>query len=158
MADPTDLLLQIRDVHEPVPPESSSALLFGLAILSALLLLVIGLGWLRWRRHSLNRQLRDEIQHIKTSAQPNNQSLYQLAVLLRKTMHHLHGDVINALDGDMWLAKLDATFNTQYFTQGRGMVFGKTLYEANSARKADVPLLCDDVDKMISNIRLNTRK
>jgi len=155
MDDPAQLLLQLRDIHEPAAPESGSALLLGLLILGLLALLLFGVGWLYWRSRRLNRVVRAEIQQVKsTQHMKNNTALYRLAVILRRTMYHLHGDKINQLDGEHWLRKLDTSFHTTYFTEGLGSVFGNTLYKAAQPTDSEVSQLCSDLDSLIKRASL----
>jgi len=145
MSDTTELLDSIRDIHVPPPPESSSALLLGL--------LGLFIVFLR-RRTRVNRSLQKELQTIRSK--PQKTALVELAVLLRRVMHHLHGDKINLLQGQLWLDALDATFNTRFFTKGDGSVFGNALYDTAGSNQPDTRALCSHISKLIGKTNLNT--
>jgi len=50
MTDATDLLLNLKDIHEPIAPATSSALVLGLSILLSVLILCCVAGYWFWRR------------------------------------------------------------------------------------------------------------
>jgi len=72
-------------------------------------------------------------------------------------MHHIHGDSINQLEDANWLNLLDSTFSTTYFSQGRGVIFGTTMYRAPDKHSPDTQRLCDDLHALISRIRMPLR-
>lgn len=154
MNDPTELLLQLRDIHQPPAPTDSSGVFLALMILGTILLLLLLAGIMYWRRQALKRSVRAEIRQVKTLETNTNNALHQLAVILRRTMHHIHGDTINQLDNERWLQKLDSTFNTRFFTQGQGSVFGHTLYQPRQADSVDTAQLCNELDMLLKKISL----
>ncbi len=161
MSDAAELLLDLKDIHEPVAPATSSALLLGLFSLMVILAMLGLIAYFIWRRNTLNRILQQELAQI--GEQKHEHALHQLAVLLRRTMHYLHGDSINQLQNEQWLALLDKTFTTNYFSEGRGSVFGETLYQPHQrntqpASSADTKQLCRDLHKLIGRIRLGSGK
>jgi len=155
MSKTTELLDSVRDIQEPVPPESSSALVLGLVALLIVLLTIAALVTLHKRRNKINRELRSELQAIE-SDQPET-ALVKIAVILRRVMHHIHGDKINHLEGNQWLDALNSTFSTRYFTQGNGVVLGNTLYNTTSLSKTDTRALARDVSKLISKTRFDKK-
>ena len=154
MSDTTELLDSIRDIHVPPPPESSSALLLGLLGLFIVLFVIVAAGLFLRRRTRVNRSLQKELQTIRSK--PQKTALVELAVLLRRVMHHLHGDKINLLQGQLWLDALDATFNTRFFTKGDGSVFGNALYDTAGSNQPDTRALCSHISKLIGKTNLNT--
>ena len=158
MSDPAELLLQLRDIHQPPAPADSSGVFLAFVILGILLLLIVFASLIYWRRQALNRSVRAELQQLKAlSASNSSLALHQLAVILRRMMHHIHGDTINQLENDRWLQKLDSTFNTRFFTQGQGVVFGEALYRSVQADSIDTTQLCDELDALIRKTRLQPR-
>lgn len=148
----TELLDSVRDIHEPAPPASSSALVMGLlAVLIAVFLLAAIIAVFR-RRKIVNRELQHELQRIET--QPADTALQSLAILLRRTMHYMHGDTINQLENQPWLEALSNTFNTTYFTQGKGRIFGDALYKRTELTKSDTKTLCRDISRLIGKTRI----
>lgn len=155
MTDTADLLLDLKDIHEPLAPATSSALLLIVVVLCSVFMVIGFLGYLLWRRKTLNRSLQHELASIKY--QSDQSALHQLAVLLRRVMHHVHGDAINKLQNEQWLDSLDSTFATDYFKNGRGSVFGESLYRAHETTPetdVDIQQLCADLHKLIGRVRL----
>jgi len=76
-------------------------------------------------------------------------------------MHHLHGDSINHLQNKQWLDALDATFATNYFSKGRGSIFGESLYRpidlAQPETCPDTQQLNNDLQKLIGRTKLRLR-
>jgi len=156
MSDAAELLLDLKDIHEPLAPATSSALILGLTAVAGVLAMATLIAYLLWRRKSLNRVLQQEISLIRTQA--DEIGLHQLAVLLRRVMHHMHGDSINQLQNEQWLNRLDNTFTTKYFSQGRGTVFGESLYQPNNnahrITNTNLQQLCTDLHKLIGRTQL----
>ncbi len=160
MSDAAELLQDLKDIHEPLAPATSSALLVALFVLMAILVFLGVIAYMLWRRKALNRMLQQEIMLI--GKQDRARVLHQLAVLLRRVMHYLHGDSINHLQNEQWLASLDKTFSTNYFSEGRGAVFGEYLYRPNTQTspqsEPDTTQLCNDLYKLIGRVRIRPRK
>jgi len=161
MNDAAKLLQDLKDIHEPLAPATSSALLLALFALMGILAILGVIGYLLWRRKTLNRQLQQELKQI--GKQRHEQALHQLAVLLRRVMHYLNGDSINQLQNEQWLALLDKTFTTNYFSEGRGAVFGEALYRpyqsnAKPGSHPDTQQICMDLHKLIGRTRLRPCK
>jgi len=162
MADATEILLELKDIHEPLAPATSSTWLLALIALVGILSLIGLFSCLIWRRKSLNRSLQKELALISIHKYEHEHRLHQLAVLLRRVMHHLHGDSINQLQNDQWLDSLDKTFKTNYFSEGRGSVFGKSLYQPNATTwpdtYPDTQQICSDLHRLIGSVRLRSRQ
>jgi len=160
MTDAADLLLDLKDIHEPLAPATSSAFLLILFVLLGGLMLLGVIGYFLYRRKSLNRQLQQELVLIRDYK--HDRALPQLATLLRRVMHHIHGDAINQLQNEQWLNSLDSTFSTNYFSAGRGSVFGEALYRPYDASapgaQPDTQLLCSDLHKLIGRTKLSPTK
>ncbi len=175
MDDPNQLLQQLRDIQEPLPPTDSSGVLLGLMLLGLFAILLGCAYWVHWKKASINRILCKEIQHIKNQTKiaqstanlnrsnrqnvtnkhiSNRNAIHQLATILRRTLHHLHGDEVNLLEGQPWLDKLDSTFGTRFFTQGNGTIFGHDLYKKHQSSQLDVSRLCDDLTRLYKPVAL----
>jgi len=156
MSDAAELLLDLKDIQEPIAPATSAAWLLGLFILAACVLIVALFAYLFWRRKALNRALQQELLGIRELDQ--HHGLHQLAVLLRRIMHYMHGDSINQLQNEQWLAHLDNSFSTNYFSEGRGAIFGEVLYQPNNptnpSARTNIPQLCNDLHKLIGRAHL----
>jgi len=79
--------------------------------------------------------------------------LFELASLLRQLMRHRQGEAINTLDGSRWLSALDHEFDTQWFSQGRGQVFGNSLYQSSSISQSDLKQLCKELKDEIKRLK-----
>jgi len=157
MNDKAELLAMLRDIQQPTAPESSSALFVVLASLFFLSLIAcLAIVWYR-RNGAVSRAVQREIKSIR--ALPNQQAIHQLAILLRRVMHHMHGDSINQLQGKPWLTKLNTSFSTTYFENDRGRVFGDALYQNHQRSSNELPdtsRLCDDISYLIARLDLRS--
>lgn len=156
MSDKAALLAMVKDIQEPVAPATSSVWLFGLSLLAALLVLLLLMAYYFWKKQAALRELRKEIASFRQL--PQHRCTTELAVLLRRVMHHLHGDTVNQLEGADWLKKLNTTFATNYFTDGRGQRFGSALYQRSASipdNTTDSRQLCNDVSHLLGRAKLS---
>ena len=59
----------------------------------------------------------------------NTNALQQTAVLLKRiVITHDKSDEVKRLSGDQWLRYLDSFFQTRYFSEGNGQLFGTAQY------------------------------
>ena len=140
MSEASELLETLRDIGEPPAPEGvPPALVIANAALLALLV-----GTLAWRVRRRRRAWLDAALADVRAARdlPPDAALLALATLLRRVMRHRHGSEVDALQGEAWLARLDATFGGDGFTRGDGRAFGDALYAPDTARDVDVDRLC----------------
>lgn len=153
MSDTTELLNSVRDIHEPLPPESSSALLLVLLMLLFVLVSILALVALFKSRRKINKELQAELNAI--GSVHSDTALVQIATVLRRVMHHVHGDKINQLEGNNWLAALDSTFTTNYFSEGKGSILGSALYSPATNGQHETQALCRDISQLIGKLKLN---
>lgn len=147
MSDTTELLDSVRDIHEPAPPESSSALIISAFIFLAIAFAIAATIMIFKHKRKANRQLQAEIESIQYES--TDTALVKIAILLRRIMYHIHGEDINQLEGHEWLLALDNTFETRYFTEGAGRVLGTDIYKNNTKDKTDTYALCQHISKLI---------
>lgn len=155
--DATELLAMVRDIHlpaEPVAPPVWPIALAVMVIALALLTLLAARRRVSWA--SAARSELTKIQHRN-----DGKALAQTASLLRRIVltenntaesHTVetHMADVQRLSGQNWLKHLDHFFNTRYFTEGDGKVFGTALYQANTEAP---PQLYRDLKRLIRRRR-----
>lgn len=124
MADPSELIGQLRPLRAPPPDGTAEILLMALAgcIVGAALTIAF-LLW-RARRRPLRRAALAAL--AASRALPAAERLAAQARLLRDIAAAFDGGA--RLQGDAWLTRLDAIFATSTFTKGEGRAFGEALY------------------------------
>jgi len=134
MNTPQQASLQLRDIHLPGtpdiwPPAPGWWLLFGI-----LLLLMIAVGVLAWRRIELRRQRRrvlELLDEIERSSAGNATPGYlaQLSRLIRAlALAHFPRQEIASLTGRDWLRFLDSSGGNGQFEHGPGRVLAEGPY------------------------------
>lgn len=123
MADPAQMLQQLRPLHSPPGLEATLPLL-GLALAGALLALLLW-PWLA-RRGAVRRAALAGLARTRTYP-PAERAMAQ-AALLRKVAAGLGVSQAERLDGEAWLTRLDSLLGTQFFSKGEGRWFGEGLY------------------------------
>ena len=123
MADPAQVLQQLRPLHDGAGLEAALPLL-GFALAGAALALLLW-PWLA-RRGAVRRAALAALAQTRTLP-PAERPTAQAAVL-RTVAGRLGGQDATRLAGDAWLARLDALLATQFFTSGAGQWFGEGLY------------------------------
>jgi len=148
----SDLLDQLRDIQEPLAPQGTPLWLIILT-LTAAVLLIAAMSFQRYRRRYAFRH--EALARIdKIAEDPNRpESLFELATLLRQLMRHRRGEAVNALDDQEWLSVLDSEFNSQWFSQGRGTVFGSSIYKRESMGVVDITKVCSDLKIEIRRLK-----
>jgi len=143
--DAEALLAQLRDIHEPLPPEPLPTAIWWLTAVLAVVLM--GIVAFALRRAKLRRTTpTTTIAHHCTLAlnEPPEQARLRLARLLRQhvLLSHQEQDAIQA-SGEPWLHILDNCFNTTWFTEGEGQQFGSAMYSQEA--KPLSPETCEKV-------------
>ncbi len=131
MADPTGdlgrLLETMHPMREPPAPESIASILLLLTLGCLAALAFVAVLWaLRQRRVALRASAEATLAAARDLA-PAERLAVQ-ANLLRRVTRGLAGETAARLQGAAWLDRLDKLFNTQFFTQGAGSVYGEALY------------------------------
>lgn len=127
MAKTADPLSQLRDIHVPPPPAVEPVwdlYLAGLLALVAIALLLFAL--IRRKRHWRKEAL-EALSSIDTHEPTKARS--ELAGVLRRVAIQVSDQTVKDLSGENYLRQLDAVFNTSYFGDGPGRVFGNALYQ-----------------------------
>lgn len=152
MSKAESLLSALRDIQEPVAPESLS-----LWLVAANIALIIILGMLYFLRKNRllegwRREARREIQR-STQAEPQ-QGVVLLAKLLRKIAIHRKNSHCD-LQGDAWLQELDTLFSTQWFTEEEGRIFGTTLYKNTVLSPAELNTAGNKILQLVNTLPIN---
>jgi hypothetical protein len=142
------LLSGLRDIHEPPVPEGLSLWLLAANLLS-LLLVVLAVLVRRQRQRGLwRRQALHQIASARSLAP--GPGLLLLAGTLRQIMIARTGQA--RLDDEPdWLESLNQAFNTRWFTDAGGRVFGPALY-TRAAQNAQVDELCDTLSILVNRL------
>ena len=155
--DTSELLSQLRDIQEPLAPEGTSLWIILMTFVLATALVCL-FWWQRHRgRYAFRKEALTRVDVIATNAQSKtgntSSPLFDLARLLRQLMRHRRGDTINSLDGKQWLTALDDEFASEWFSHGRGQVFGNTIYQNLQLSTPDFTLLCDELKHEIRRLK-----
>jgi len=96
---------------------------------AGILLLLAGVVIVNHKRGATTwaKQARLELDTIESDE--NTHALKQTAVLLKRiVITHDKRDEVRRLSGDRWLRYLDSFFQTRYFSEGNGQLFGAAQY------------------------------
>jgi len=151
--DASELLALLRDIQEPVAPEGTSLWLITLTVM--LTVSLIALVWFQRqrKRYAFRTEALKRIDSITNQIEDNDSSsLFDLASLLRQLMRYRRGDMINSLDGHRWLNALDDEFTSDWFSEGRGQIFGMNVYQRQTMTKSDISSLCSDLKAQIRRL------
>ncbi len=152
MADSTELLNNLRDIHVP-PPVSWWPPAPGWWLLLSLIIVLVLLLWWRlrraqpWRREAL-RALRE----LELEFHANSEvvtCVAQVSVLLRRVALSVRAPVA-ALTDEAWLNYLDELGRTEQFSSGIGRVLITAPYAR--AEPVDVPQLIKLVRRWLKKI------
>ena len=149
----SDLLSQLRDVREPMPPEGVPLwlILANVAVIGLILTLLL------YRRHNRRfgwrKRLIAELQQARR--QSPEQAIFTTAQLLRRLLLY-RGSTVQTCSGNSWLLLLDNHFQTRWFTQGNGRVFGDSLYQPAVLSQAATLSLLDEVEGLIKTLPATT--
>lgn len=148
MSDTTELLNSLRDIHEPIPPQSVSPL--WMLLVFVLCIGVIGLLLIRIAKA---RRVKPSpwIEQITIArTEEPEQARLRLARLLRHICLNRGDDHFETLSGQAWLEHLDKVFFTRFFTTDAGIAFGDDLY-APVSKNFSINVLCDELEKIVKN-------
>jgi len=151
MTEAERILLQLRDIHEPLPPDGLPTSVW---LLTAVALLMVAFFVLMGLRKFLSRNQPQSLiaQHCALAQkEPDDRGRLRLARLLRQqALQQKTGNSIMHTTGEAWLVHLDATHKTTWFTQGEGRQFGDDLYtQTNTALSDDT---CKQVQYFLEQI------
>jgi len=149
MSQASELLAQLRGVQEPLPPDGVS--LWLLTANTALLVLIIALAFLH-RNASRQQWRRGLLRDLNKAKQlPPAPAVASAATMLRQLVL-AHGHRAGKLTGEPWLQKLDEFFETYWFTQEQGRVFGDILYQPLKLDTKERDELLDTVSALIKRL------
>lgn len=149
MSDTTTLLAQLRDVQQPLPPEGVSLWLIAANI--SIAGLIVALLWYQ-KRQSISGWRKQFIKDLRQAKQqPPTEAIGIAATQLRQLML-FHGHKIQNLSGDTWLQELDRQFNTLWFTQGDGQVFGDALYQRGAVEKQKITSVFKELETLVKSL------
>ena len=135
--DTTQLLEQLRDIHQPAPPPEPS--IWPIVIASLIIAIAISAVMFRYRRQ-LPRSWASaaivELDAIQRQSGPTAR-LETAELLKRIVLTHNNRADIRQLHGSNWLRYLDQFFNTRFFSEGGGKIYGDSLYQADAVTDID---------------------
>lgn len=158
MVDVAQLLQSLHPMREPPPPSPIAPFLVTLAIG----IVAAAVGFVAWRQV---RRRRAGLRHAaglalaatRTLAPPER--LAAQARLLRRLVRARDGETASRAQGDDWLAGLDRTFASDFFTSGAGRAYADSLYRRDAA--VDVEALDRSLAELLARLggpsRANTR-
>lgn len=130
MNNVSELLAQLRDIHEPAPPgiwpPAPGWWLLGLLLIVSL---TLAAKWLRGK-YLASRPRKNAVAELQKimSGQSTN-PLAELSVLLKKAALHRYGrEQVAGLTGQDWLTFLDRTTGGDEFSNGPGRHFLQSPY------------------------------
>jgi len=127
-----ELLAQLRGIQMPEAPAEPAVWPVILSI-GILVLLFTVFVFNRTRRPiTWAKQAKQELNTIESneSNDENNNALGQTALLLKRiVITHDKSNEVKRLSGDRWLMYLDSFFETRYFSEGNGQLFGSAQYQ-----------------------------
>lgn len=137
VADVAQLLLNLHPMREPPPPSPVAPFLLMLVV--GVALAAIGsIAWRLARRRRSGLRRSAELALAATRTLDPGERLAAQARLLRRLVRARDGENAARAQGDGWLAALDRTFGTTFFTAGAGRAYADGLYRRDGAgRDAD---------------------
>ena len=149
MADVAQLLQSLHPMREPPPPSPIAPYLVTLAIgiVAAAIAFVV---WrqARRRRAGIRRAAGLALAATRTLAPPER--LAAQARLLRRLVRARDGEIAARAQGEGWLASLDRTFATDFFTSGAGRAYADSLYRRDDA--VDVEALDSSLAELVARL------
>lgn len=150
MSDKAALLATLADVQEPPAPEQGTPILL-VACVALMLAIALVVTW-RWYRHR-NHWRREALHALRqTHSSGQGDPLQEMAIVLRRIARLRSGEQTSQLHGQPWLEALDRCFDTQWFTQGDGKVFGHALYAPAASEPIDPRPLSRTLDRLIRKL------
>ncbi len=151
MADPTDLLNNLRDIHT-APPVSWWPPAPGWWLLPAVFFAVVLWAWWWRRARPWRRQALRELQAVELEFQTSADvvsSVARLSVLLRRVALSARAPAA-ALTGAAWLKYLDELGRMQEFSNGIGRALASAPYAR--AESVDVPELIKLIRRWLKRV------
>lgn len=130
MPDAGDPLAALRPIRMPAPDLAvgEQLLLAALLGLASAIVLSVLVALLRRRASALGPEA--ELMAVLRGSTPGDaaESLTEFAAALRHYVARRESAEMAAAQGERWLAHLDRVFDTDFFSEGEGAVFGGGLY------------------------------
>ena len=130
--DTAELLSQLKGVHLPDAPVAPSLLPVYLSILLCVVALIAFI--LKINRNDNNEydEALSTLSRIRKDSTANE--LQKTAALLKRiALTHDARPAVRLLHGNPWLEYLDNFYQTDFFSQGKGRIFGDALYQPDTA-------------------------
>ncbi len=132
MPDVAQLLQSLHPMREPPPPAPVAPFLAMLA--AGVAIAAIGfVAWRQARRRRAGLRRSAELALAGTRGLDPAERMLAQARLLRRVVRASAGDGAARAQGDTWLAALDRTFATTFFTTGAGRAYADELYRRGDA-------------------------
>jgi hypothetical protein len=125
MADPSSLIERLRPLRPPPSDGMTEILLMALVGCAVAAAMSVALQHIFERRRPLRRAALAAL--AASRALPANERVTAQARVLRDVADALDRNAAS-LQGEEWLARLDALFATRFFGEGLGRAFGEALY------------------------------
>ena len=127
MADVAQLLQNLHPMREPPPPSPIAPFLLMFAIGVAIAAIAYA-AWRQARRRRAGLRRSAELALAATRTLDPGERLAAQARLLRRLVRARDGEFAARAQGDGWLAALDRSFGTTFFTAGAGRAYADGLY------------------------------
>ncbi len=136
MTDQAEALSGLRPINPAVDAGGVTALI-AMALIGCACALALALLFrvMARRCRAIRRSALAELATSR-SLQPDERLAAQ-AALLRRVIRTVEGDAPARLRDKDWLACLDRTFGTSFFTGGGGRAYGEALYRPSSSRDVE---------------------
>ena len=131
MADVARLLETLHPLREPPAPAPIAPVLAMLAIGCVAAMLAFVVAWRVGRRRTAVRGAAAAALAASRALAPPERLAAQ-AGLLRRLVRGALGEPAAREQGEAWLRRLDQMFETRFFTEDAGVVFGDPLYRRPS--------------------------
>ncbi len=155
MADVAQLLQSLHPMREPPPPSPVAPFLLMLGLGVALAAAGV-LVWRQARRRRVGVRRSAETALAATRTLDPAERLAAQASLLRRLVRARSGEAAARRQGSGWLAALDGTFSTTFFTEGDGRAYADALYRREGAR--DVEALDRSLAELIGRLGAQRRE
>lgn len=149
MSDSATLLEQLRDVQEPLPPEGVPFWLIAANIAVACLIVSLLIRREHQKRNLWRTQLIKDLRHMR-KLEPEK-AISQAATTLRQ-LTLSRGHKVHSLSGDDWLEALDQHFDTTWFSQDQGQLFGDALYQSASIDNHELDTVFAMLERLIKTL------
>lgn len=150
MVDVARLLETMHPMREPPPPAPIAPYLVMLGLGCAAAGVLLFVAWQMRRRRMALRASAEAALAASRGLAPADRLAAQ-AHLLRRLARRLDGDAAARASGDDWLQRLDRIFDTRFFTDGAGAIFGDKLYRQPAG--VDVDALDRSLSGLIAQLR-----